>query len=781
MQATMVERYKKIPQELIERNQWVLWNVERKLDDEGNPKVNKDTGEIEYTKLPYQKNGWKAKATDPNTWTSYDLASKVSGGYSGIGYMLSTDDPYTAIDLDDCIIDGEIQTEAMRIVEALNSYTEYSQSGEGLHIFIKGEKPGSRSKNSKKGIEMYSENRFMIMTGNHVESTPTDVNKRQNELSFIYDMTFSDKSDEGRPEIKSDLKQSPDMEDNEILDIAFKAKNGDKIKALYEGNHSHGSQSEADQSFCNYIAFYTQKFEQIDRIFTNSGLHRPKWDRADYKSWTIEKAINGLNATFQRYELHVKDSPDVDLKKVLKEKRFEEIERMQAEWEENGGKGRKPASISPIRCAVILPEYISFALFDLEENTRIAMYMPEEGIYTRNVTRIKRIISWLEPKLNNARAEDVIYHLSNRADIREKTNSRYLIPVQNGVFNLQTKVLEPFSPEYVFTTKISTPYIENPPAPVIDGWNVNDWLNSIACDDQEIVHLLWQVINDALNGNYSRKKAIFFVGDGNNGKGTFQELITNLIGIDNIATLKVNQFEERFQLGVIEGKTAVIGDDVPANVYIDNSSNFNSVATGDVVQVEIKNKQPYNTAFKCSVIQSTNDMPKFKNKTEGTTRRILIVPFNADFNGKKENLKIKDEYIKDKKVLQYVLHKAINMDFEKFDIPAASAKELETFKQDNDPVLDFKLSVFDEWNIKKVPKNIVYDFYKIFCSENGYKFLSNVQFHKQFRKHLGDNWNADARVKFRYTDLIDELGDLDRMGIGFPDESKKKTAYELNI
>src|SRR5699024_2455855 len=310
----------------------------------------------------------------------------------------------------------------------------------------------------------------------------------------------------------------------------------------------------------------------------------------------------------------------------------------------NGKKGRKPITISPARCSVILPEYINFVLFDLEENTRLAMYLPSEGIYTQNATRIKRVISWLEPKLNNAKAEEVIYHLTNSTDVVEKTESRYLIPVENGVFNLKTKTLEPFSPEYVFTTKISTPYIENPVNPVIDGWDVENWLNSIACEDSEIESLLWQVINDSLNGNYSRKKTIFLIGGGNNGKGTFQELVTNLIGFRNVATLKVNEFDEDFKLSELEGKTVVIGDDVPAGVYIDDSSNFNSVVTGDRVLVNVKNKPMYSTVFKCGVIQSTNGMPKFRNKTDGTIRRLVIVPFNANFNGGKENFKIKDKY-----------------------------------------------------------------------------------------------------------------------------------------
>lgn len=83
-------------------------------------------------------------------------------------------------------------------------------------------------------------------------------------------------------------------------------------------------------------------------------------------------------------------------------------------------------------------------------------------------------------------------------------------------------------------------------------------------------------------------KSNILVGNGNNGKGTFQELLSNVIGYSNIASLKVNEFDERFKLSVLEGKTAVIGDDVPVGVYVDDSSNFKSVVTGDPVLVEFK-------------------------------------------------------------------------------------------------------------------------------------------------------------------------------------------------
>jgi len=739
-----------IPLELIKNDKWVLWRNE--------DKVNLDLSEetvSKYTKKPFQINGNFASSTIPSTWSSFGEVRDNIKNYDGIGYVLCKEDGYIVIDLDDCVFNGVISARAMEIIQKLNSYTEYSQSGKGIHIFIKGQKPGPRCRNMKEKFEMYDDKQFIAMTGNHVKETPHGINKAQNVINYLYNLYLFQESLTDKYSRLNCIQTSPQMTDDKIIRKASEAKNGQTFINLYNGDYSlYDSASEADQALCFILAFYTQQFNQIDRLFSNSKLYREKWDRIDYKEKTIMNAITQVTNYYQPKKSNLKNEnlKNKTLQNILRGRRDKEVNEQILEWEKSGKKGGKPSSLSAYRCAIILNEYINFILFDLEENTRLAMYLPEEGIYTRNTTIIKRVISWLEPGLNSNRAEDVIYHIKNKAVVRRRTVSRYLIPVKNGVFNLKTRKLEPFTPEYVFTTKIETPYIYNLENPIIDDWDIESWLNSIACDDKEIVKLLWQVINDSIQGNYSRKKAIFLVGDGNNGKGTFQELIVNLIGLENIATLKVNEFDERFRLSVIEGKTAIIGDDVPANVFIDDSSNFNSVVSGDIVSVEYKNRQPFSTSFKCCVLQSTNGMPRFRNKSNGTIRRIIIVPFNANFNGFREDYKIKEEYIKNEQVLQYVLYKAINMDFEKFDIPAVSEQMLEEFKQDNDPIMDFKCSFFDHFDLEEIPKSIVYEMYKYFCSENGYKSLSTRQFHHQFKKNLNKAW-VDGQRRFK----IDEL------------------------
>ncbi|UBH15012.1 DNA primase family protein [Macrococcus armenti] len=387
---------------------------------------------------------------------------------------------------------------------------------------------------------------------------------------------------------------------------------------------------------------------------------------------------------------------------------------------------------------------IPFVLFDNEEHTKIAMYLETDGIYTQNYGIIKKHLSWLEPSLNNNRADEVIYHIRNRAKIREKTQQPHLIPVGNGIYNRNTGILEPFNSDYIFTAKVSTNYVENAPKPIIDSWDVDEWIREIACYDDEIETLLWQVVNDSLNGNYTRKKAIFLVGEGNNSKGTYQDFIKYIVGGENVAYLKVDEFEKQFRTSVLFGKTVCIGDDVPVGVYIDDSSTFKSVVSGDPVLVEFKRKQPYSTNFYCTVIQSTNGMPRFKDKTHGNLRRILIVPFNADFNGSVENRDIKDKYIKDKSVLEYALFKAIKMDFANFIIPKASQEKMQSFMADNDPVYDFKIAVFDEWlklrKIKYLPQEFVYLAYENYCDKNHYKPLSERKFKQQFVKYLDSDW-----------------------------------------
>ncbi|WP_414051092.1 phage/plasmid primase, P4 family [Macrococcus animalis] len=743
-----------IPDELKQIPQWVLWKAEW----DGKKEV--------YNKVPYQINYKRASSTNSDTWNTFEniidaVDYKV---FHGVGFILTKDDDYFVLDIDD----QENGQNDLAIELGQLTYAEKSPSGTGTHLFFKGKLPENRKKKrTDLDIELYDSNRFMTVTGYSIGQS--EISDDQAILDNLYerffkeeDFTFTVDYSETQENITDELS------DEELIKKMTSSKSGQKIADLIKGEYKEyfDSPSEAVQSLLWHLAFWTRKNrQQMESIFVTYNNLTDKWDsKRGNSTWgqlELDKAIKNQPNVYDP------ESNQSSLKSILKEVRRKELANMEQVWIDEGKNGKKPTTIHPNRVAYILMKNVPFVLFDNEENTRLAMYVESDGIYTQNTNLIKRVISWLEPKFNSRKADDVIYHIKNTAPIKRKTNESHLIPVGNGVFNNRTKQLEPFTPDYIFTTKVNTPYFDNVKLPVIDGWDIESWIKSIANNDKEIEVLLWQVLNDSLNGNFTRKKALFLVGDGNNGKGTFQELIISVVGYENVANLKVNEFEHKFKLSTLEGKTVCIGDDVPVNVYVDDSSNFKSVVTGDYVLVEFKNKQPYGANFKCTVIQSTNGMPKFRDKTDGNLRRILIVPFKANFNGSVENRKIKDEYIKNEKVLQYVLHKAINLEFEQFSIPKASLEQLDIFRQDNDPVYEFKVNVFDKWDLKYVPKILVYNAYERFCDNNKYKPLSDRKFNSQLLKILGPDWNGDKQKKYSNDVIVKEINRIGEEYIGY--------------
>ncbi|MGO4960665.1 DNA primase family protein [Jeotgalibaca porci] len=392
-------------------------------------------------------------------------------------------------------------------------------------------------------------------------------------------------------------------------------------------------------------------------------------------------------------------------------------------------------------CAKQLILENDFALIGSDSNAPLCVYDTEKGIYTEDTLEIQKLIFEKENRYKKANVEDVMFKIKMMVNRHEPTIDRYLIPVNNGVFNLKTKELLSFSPTYYFTSKITTNYIENAPKPE---WDFDNWLDEIACGDQEVTELLWQLVNEAVNGSYSRGEYFILVGDGNNAKGSFQMLLINLIGKENVSTLKIHEFGDRFRSYQLQGKVANIGDDIDSE-YIRDNGFLQSLITMDLVTLEQKNKDAFSVQMGIGVIFSANKIPKMSNKTNGTYRRQTIIPFKAHFEGK-EDKSIKEEKLKDKTVLEYVLHKALQLDFEKFIVPRVVKEAKEEFKKENDPVLEFYTEVirpyldsenelFDN-GLNRIPSNYAYKLYCHFAKQNGYKIPGHNKFTTDFKSHI---------------------------------------------
>lgn len=157
MKSIKENLYENVPEEMKDLPRWVKWKKVAKKDRHGNTK---------WSKIPYSiKDNSSFNWNNPSKWESYNTAKKYTDGFDGLGYVLVEKDNIVAIDLDNCIENGKLNSFAKKIVKEFDeTYMELSQSGKGIHIFLKGSIPKNMNLQSL-GIEMYKDNRYIALTG----------------------------------------------------------------------------------------------------------------------------------------------------------------------------------------------------------------------------------------------------------------------------------------------------------------------------------------------------------------------------------------------------------------------------------------------------------------------------------------------------------------------------------------------------------------------------------------------------------------------------------------
>jgi hypothetical protein len=277
--------FENIPHEMRQFRQWLVWRYE---DRQG----------TKPTKVPYcAHNGMLGSSTDSLTWSTFDEAVAASGRYDGIGFVLTEDDPYCFIDLDDPYEKNkeggfkynnpqEVLDRQLHVFNTFNSYAEKSPSGKGLHIIVRAKVPNGRK---RAAIEVYSNERYMTMTGDTYRAESiNDCNEAVN-LLWMQMGGASTTDFEGWPEARES--------DYEVYTRACSAANGQKFKDLHEGRWQdhYPSQSEADLAYVDIVAFYTQNKEQIKRMFRACVLGwREKAKRADYVNYMLNKCFDRI-------------------------------------------------------------------------------------------------------------------------------------------------------------------------------------------------------------------------------------------------------------------------------------------------------------------------------------------------------------------------------------------------------------------------------------------------------------------------------------------------------
>ncbi len=174
-----------VPQSLADRTQWLVWRYERRPGDAPTKKPRK---------VPYYANGTIRQGelggvADRSQLTIFDHAQRSAsiGKYDGVGFAFLGDDNLIGIDLDPVIVPetgeiiehvieprtGNLSERAAGIVRDCASFTQYSPSGTGLHIYVHGKAKSTKSDDI--GVELYCGGRFFTFTGKHYPGTPEEV------------------------------------------------------------------------------------------------------------------------------------------------------------------------------------------------------------------------------------------------------------------------------------------------------------------------------------------------------------------------------------------------------------------------------------------------------------------------------------------------------------------------------------------------------------------------------------------------------------------------------
>lgn len=365
------------------------------------------------------------------------------------------------------------------------------------------------------------------------------------------------------------------------------------------------------------------------------------------------------------------------------------------------------------------------------------LHIYQDGIYINGYREIESIMIQQIPNLKKMQRREVLDYMELIVEKKQQSDARY-IAFNNGVYDITTEELKPFSTEMVITNKIPWDYKPDAYDKLAD-----TTLNKLACGDSDIRSLLEECIGYCFYRRNELGKAFILTGDKSNGKSTFLDCVKAILGDENISALDLKELGDRFNTSMMFGRLANIGDDI-GDDFLQGSqvSVFKKIVTGNRIKAERKGQDPFEFEPFIKLLFSANDIPRMKDKTGAVLRRLVIIPFNASFS---KNDPDYDPYIKYKLIqeesIEYLIRLGVAglkriMLNNGFTNSNKVQNQLNEYEEENNPIIAFIADTGIDM-IENEPTNEVYKRYQVFCAENSMTPMSNIVFSKQINKRLG--------------------------------------------
>ena len=362
----------------------------------------------------------------------------------------------------------------------------------------------------------------------------------------------------------------------------------------------------------------------------------------------------------------------------------------------------------------LLAEY-SFKTF--RDNEECLIY--EEGIYLPlGEATIKEECEKRVPKkfMTTHSVNEVIGHIKRSTYTkRMKFNTeKWILNLENGLYNIQTSELNPHTPEFLSTIRI--PVVYNPKA---DCPRVRRFFTEVL--RQEDTPVIEELFGYCLIPDYTIQRAFLFLGDGANGKSTLLEILKHLIGADNCTNMSIQAIEyQRFAKATLFGKLANIYADIPST-KMEHVGVFKTLTGGDTVDGEKKFKDRFSFNNTARLIFSTNKPPKVDEDTLAFWRRWIFINFPNKFEGKQADKRLLQKLTK-KEELSGLLNVALDglkrlLNKHEYSYELSPDEIAEWHQKASDPIYAFVEDICEANSDAWISKDELYDVFIEYCGK----------------------------------------------------------------
>jgi len=379
------------------------------------------------------------------------------------------------------------------------------------------------------------------------------------------------------------------------------------------------------------------------------------------------------------------------------------------------------------------------------------IYVPEGKSFIKEYCRTKLGLAY-KPSILNDVVEKVMVDTFTNAEKFFAFNIIDEIPVKNGILTLSTRELSPFDPEKIFFSKLPITYNPEAKCPIF-----KKHIKTIVKDDSDI-QVVEEIFGYLLHKDYPIEKAIMMTGFGRNGKGKTIKLMESFLGVENIASVPLDQFEtDPYAMCELVNKMANLPGDIDAKT-ITHSAAIKTLTGRDIINAARKYKTRIKFTNYAKMIFAANQLPMTRDSSDAFWDRWVVLEFPYHFYPKKEF----DELTKEQKKTE----KAKLMDtkmLDKLTSPEELSGLLNVALDGLDRLLkqeDFSYSKSSE-EVKTLwlrKSNSCYAFIKDHATESYDEVVSKPEFRKEYSKYCRKNKLKSMGDKsIKYT-LSDQLG-----------------------